>query len=336
VRALVYRGPHALRLEEMPAPAAGPGEVLVRVAAVGVCGTDHHIVAGELGVQPGTIPGHEIAGRVVDCGPAVTGWKTGDRVVSWGQVACGRCPACETGRSNRCVRASVLGMGRPGGFAELVALPSAGLVALPESVADAVGAIATDAIATPFHALSAVAELRAGENLVVVGTGGVGMHAVLIARALGAGRIVAVDPSAAAREAALAAGADAAFDPSAQEDPRRALAAIACDTSLALECVGRAESVELALATLAPGGRLVTIGVGGERPRLPPLARFVALELSVRGSFGSTLAEIRTVIEWIAAQRIDTSRSIARQLPLAEGPSVFAAPPLAARSVLLP
>ncbi len=325
-----------LELREVSAPVAGGGEVVVRVAAVGVCGTDHHIVAGELGVPAGTIPGHEIAGRVVECGAGVTGWQLGDRVVSWGQAACGACPACEAGRANRCARATVLGMGRPGGFAELVALPSAGLVELPEAVEDAVGAIATDAIATPFHALCSVAKLRAGENVVVVGAGGVGLHAVLIARALGAGRVVAVDPSGAAREAALAVGADAAFDPGEHDDPRRALSTVAHGTTLALECVGRAESVELALAALAPGGRLVLVGVGADRPRLPPLARFVAKELAVRGAFGSTLAEIRTVIALIAAGRIDTSRSIARRLPLAEGPRVFSEPPRPARTVLLP
>jgi len=336
MRALVYRGPHTLQLEDVAAPLTAPGEVVVQVAAAGVCGTDHHIVAGELEVPLGTIPGHEIAGRVVECGPGVTSWKLGDRVVTWGQAACGRCAACETGHANRCARATVLGMGRPGGFAELVALPSAGLVALPESVEDAVGAIATDAIATPFHALTSVGELRAGEGLIVIGAGGLGVHAVLIARALGAGRIVVVDPSPAAREAALAAGADAALDPAAEEDPRHALSKLARGATLALECVGRADSVELALAALAPGGRLVVVGVGGDRPRLPPLARVVAAELCVRGAFGSTLPEIRTVIELIAARRIDTSRSIARRLPLAEGPRVFAEPPAAARTVLTP
>lgn len=336
MRALVYRGPHVLQLEDVATPRAAPGEVVVEVAAAGVCGTDHHIVAGELGVAPGMIPGHEIAGRVVECGPGVTDWKLGDRVATWGQAACGRCAECETGHANRCARATVLGMGRPGGFAELVALPAGGLVALPESVEDAVGAIATDAIATPFHALAFAGELRAGESLIVIGAGGIGVHAVLIARALGAGRIVVVDPSPAAREAALAAGADAVLDPGAEEDPRRALRALARGASLALECVGRAETVELALAALAPGGRLVVVGVGGDRPRLPPLARFVAAELSVRGAFGSTLGEIRTVIELIAARRIDTSRSIARRLPLAEGPRVFVEAPAAARTVLTP
>jgi len=336
MQALVYRGPRELALEEVPEPEPAEGEVLVQVGAAGVCGTDHHIVAGELGVAPGTILGHEIAGRVVACGAGVAGWKRGDRVASWGQAVCDRCAACASGCSNRCLRARVLGMHRPGGFAERVALPAAGLVALPDSVGDAVAAVATDAIATPYHALTTVAELRAGESVLVIGAGGLGLHAIGLARALGAARIVAVDPSPAARALALASGADAALDPGAEADPGRALAALARGSSLALECVGRAACVELAIGALAPGGRLVVVGVGHDRPSLPPLARFVAGELCVRGAFGSTPREIREVIELVASGRLDTSRSIGRTLPLAAGAGVFSEPPGAARTVLLP
>ncbi len=336
MKALVFEGPGSISLAEVEDPTPAPDEVLVEVSAAGVCGTDHHIVAGELGVAPGTVPGHEIAGRIVDVGAGVEGWTGGERVTTFGQAACGACPACVSGHLNRCAAPQVLGMARPGGFADLVALPAAGLVALPDTIDDAVGAISSDAIATPFHALVNVGELRAGETVVVVGAGGLGIHAVLIARAAGAARIVAVDPSPAARDAAAAAGADAVLDPGAEDNPRRALRTLAPGATLALECVGRAGTVELGLGALAPGGRLVVVGVGTDRPRLPPLARFVGSEVSVRGSFGSTPAEIRTVIDLIASGHIDTARSIGRQLPLADGPTVFTEPPGAARTVLVP
>lgn len=337
MKALRYEGPGTIVLAEVDDPVPAPGEVLVEVAAAGVCGTDHHIVAGELGVAPGTIPGHEIAGRIVELGSEVAGWAVGTRVTSFGQAACGTCAACVAGRPNRCAAPQVLGMARPGGFAERVALPAAGLVALPDTIDDAIGAIATDAIATPFHALVTVGGLQAGEIVVVIGAGGLGLHAVLIARAAGAARVVAVDPSRAARDTALAAGADAVLDPADEEDPRRALRALAGGgAGLALECVGRAETVELALGALAPGGRAVVVGVGTDRPRLPPLGRFVASEVSVRGAFGSTPAELRTVIDLIAAHRIDTSHSIGREVALAGGPAIFQAPPAPARTVLRP
>ena len=336
MKALVYGGPGVISLADVDDPTPAEGEVLVEVTAAGVCGTDHHIVAGELGVAPGTILGHEIAGRIVDLGSGVEGWRVGTRVTTFGQVACRECAACAAGRPNRCSAPQVLGMARPGGFARFVSLPVAGLIALPEAIDDTVGAIATDAIATPFHALVTVGALRPGETVVVVGAGGLGVHAVLVARASGAARVVAVDPSSEARRAALAAGAVAVVDPAGEEDPRRALRAAARGATLAVECVGRAETAELAIGAVVAGGRAVLVGVGTERPHLPPLARFVASEVSVHGSFGSTPAEIHTVMDLITSGRIDTSRSIGRAVPLAEGPDVFAQPPAASRTVLRP
>jgi propanol-preferring alcohol dehydrogenase len=336
MRALVFHGPGQIALENVDDPVPAAGEVLLRVDAAGVCGTDRHIVAGELGVPPGVVPGHEIAGTVAEVGPEVDGWKAGDRVASFGQVTCGSCAACLAGMSNRCRRPAVLGMARQGGFAERIALPASCLIGLPESVSSAVGAIASDAVATPFHALVTVARLRAGEKVVVIGAGGLGLHAVQLARLAGAARVVAVDPSSAARELALDAGADAALDPGVEDDPSRALRRLARGATLVLECVGRSETVQLGLAALAAGGRLVVVGVGTDRASLPPLSMFVGAELTVHGSFGSTPAEIETVLGLIEGGRFDVSRSIHRQVPLGTAASIFAEPGGPARTVILP
>lgn len=336
MKALVYRGPGVLEPADVADPAPGAGEVVVAVAAAGVCGTDHHLVAGELGVPAGTIPGHETAGRVAAVGPGVAGWREGDTVVAYGQVVCGDCPGCRAGHENRCVRPEGFGMVRAGGFAEYVAIPAGCLVALPAGVDPAVGAIATDAVATPYHALTAVGRLQPGETVVVVGAGGLGLHAVGLARLLGAGRVVAVDPSPRARELATAAGADDVFDPQGDDEPSRALRRLVGGADAAFEFVGRAASVELGLAALKAGGRLVVVGVGHDRPRLPPIVRFIGMELQVAGSFGSTRAELATVVDLIAAGRLDTSRSIARRVGLAEAPDLFAGPPAPARTVIEP
>ncbi len=336
MRALVYVGPGSVALREVADPVPAATEVLIEVTAAGMCGTDRHIVDGHLGVAPGTVPGHEVAGRILEVGTAVDGWDVGMRVLSFGQVVCGTCPACEEGRDNRCRRPEILGMARQGGFAERIAIPPRALVALPEAVPDPIGAITSDAIATPFHALFTVGRLTVGETVVIIGAGGLGMHAVQLARLAGAGRIVAVDPSPDARAAALGAGADAVLDPGTEEDPAKALRRLAPGAGLALECVGRAESVELALDSLTTGGRVIVVGVGSDRPRLPPLARFVGSEISVRGAFGSTRREIRSVLDLITSGRLDTSHSISRLVPLADAVGLFAAPPTAARTVLLP
>jgi propanol-preferring alcohol dehydrogenase len=239
------------------------------------------------------------------------------------------------GRTNRCRQPAVLGMARQGGFAERIALPVECLIRLPDVVSSTVGAIASDAIATPFHALRTVGRLQVGETVAVIGAGGLGLHAVQLARLAGAARVVAVDPSEAARKAALEVGADAVLDPVAEGDPARALRGLARAT-LILECVGRSETVELGLGALAPGGRLVVVGVGNARPSLPPLARFIGAELTVHGSFGSTPAEIQTVLDLIGSGRLDVSRSIQREVPLAEAAAIFDGPGGPARTVILP
>ncbi len=336
MRGLVYHGPGDVRVEQIPVPEPAPGEVLLDVSAAGICGTDRHIVAGELGVAPGTVPGHEISGVVVGLGGGVEGWEIGSRVLSYGQVTCGECRPCREGHEHRCRRPQVMGMSRQGGFAEKIAVPQQCLVRVPDAVSDGVAAIVPDAIATPYHALVTVGRIGMGESVVVIGAGGLGLQAIALARMEGAARVVAVDPSPVAREAALGAGADAVLDPAADEDAAKALYQLTSGATLALECVGRADSVELGMQSLVPGGSLIVVGVGHERPRLPPLIRFVAAEISVSGSFGSTIAEIETVLELIAGGRLDVSRSISRSVTLDQVPGVFAEPATPGRTVIVP
>lgn len=336
MKALVYEAPGRVALQQVAKPVAGPGDVLIQVAAAGVCGTDRHIVAGYLGVAPGTVLGHEVCGRIAEVGEGVSGFAPSDRVIAFGQVVCGQCAACRAGRDNRCTRAEILGMGRQGAFAEFIVLPTRALIPLPQGIPDVVGAIVPDAIATPYHAVVAIGALRPGETVVVIGAGGVGAHAVLIARMAGAARIVAVDTDPAAREAALALGADVVFDPREDAAPAKALRKLARNAGLVIECVGREETAELAFAAAAPGGRVVIVGVGSARPKLPALLQFVGNEIAVMGSFGSTKSEIETVLQLIVAGRLDVSRSISRSLPLSAAANVFAEPPTPARTVVLP
>jgi propanol-preferring alcohol dehydrogenase len=336
MRGLVYHGPGDVRVEEIPDPKPAPREVLLDVSAAGICGTDHHIVAGELRVAPGTVLGHEISGVVAAGGRGVSDWEPGQRVISYGQVTCGECRSCREGHEHRCRRPQVIGMTRQGGFADRIAVPQQCLVPVPDAVSDEVAAIVPDAIATPYHALVTVGRIGSGETVVVIGAGGLGLQAVLLARMEGAARVVAIDPSPAAREAALAAGADDVLDPTADGDPVKALYGLTSGATLTLECVGRAESVELGMQSLAPGGRLVVVGVGHDRPRLPPLIRFVSGETSIHGSFGSTIAEIETVLGLIADGRLDVSQSISRSVTLDEVPEVFAQPASPGRTVIIP
>lgn len=314
-----------LRLESLAIPTPAEGEVLVAVRACGLCGTDLHIaVDGDL--APSRVPitlGHEPAGVVADAnGDAEL--RVGDRVGLLPAASCGACRFCRDGREPLCDSAQVYGMDRDGALAEYIAVPARATVALPDEVPFEIGAIATDAVATPFHALRCRGRLRPGETVGVFGCGGIGTHAILLARLLGAGRIVAVDTEPAALERALVLGADAIVDARADEAAREVRARAGGGLDLALECVGLAAATEQALRSLAKGGRAVLVGVGPSRPALPSLYAFVGREQAVLASYGAHRADLEEVYALAAGGRLDLSGSISARYPLAEAPSAFA------------
>lgn len=306
-----------LALEACPLPAPGPGEALVRVLACGVCGSDVHMRHGRVPVRKTPIIlGHEIAGTVVSCGPGDGPWREGDPVIVRAGAACGTCSYCQMGRDNLCPRHRVLGMDEDGGFAQYVKAPAASLVRLPEGVSFEVAAILSDAVATPYHALVARAALREGESVAVFGCGGLGAHAVQLARALGAGAVIAVDVRPGALERARTLGADAVVD-ATQEDPSKAIRRVTNEgVDVALECVGRADTIAQAARSLRPGGRAVVVGMGGEPIGLPPPALFAWREHALLGSFGSTRADLDAVVDLVRSGRLDLSGSISARLPL--------------------
>lgn len=311
---------HPLTLEEVPIPVPGPGEVLVRVRACGVCGSDIHIVFE--GVTPTAYTpitlGHETAGEVAVCGPGVEEFKPGDRVVVCCFLVCGRCLNCLSGNQQVCLERRCLGIQAEGALAEYLVAPAANLVPLPERVPFAQGAIITDAVATPFHALMAVGGLRPGETVAVFGCGGLGIHGVQLARLGGAAKVIAVDVRPAVLQRALAVGADLAIDASRQEVVPAVLKATGgLGVDLAVELVGRRQTIAQAVECLRVGGRAAVAGLGPEPiTTLPPTA-FVRREAKLLGSYGFTVNEIATLVELVASGRLDLSGSISLTLPLA-------------------
>ena len=307
-----------LSIDDVELPTPGPGELLVEVRACGLCGTDVHLaVVGDLPVQylPITL-GHEAAGVVVGCGPGVVGIEAGARVAMFPAAWCGTCRFCLAGRQSLCERSEVYGMARDGALAEYMVVPARTVIPVPDGIPFDVAAIVADGVATPFHALRSRGRLVAGEAVGVFGCGGLGTHAIQLARMMGAAQIIAVDTDAHALQRATRLGADFTFDPSAGDTARgiRALGGL----DLALEFIGLAETVELAVKSLATAGRAVVVGVGTGRPSLPPLAAFVGREQAVLGSFGMDRADIVDLYDLIAAGRLDLSESVTARYPLAE------------------
>ena len=313
----LHEGPRLL-VEEVPKPRLDAGQVRVALRAMGVCGTDLHVAHGRIPVP--TLPvilGHEGAGVVEALGEGVEGIAVGDRVLILPSETCGTCGPCRAGHLGLCAKAQILGMARDGTFAEFISVPAAGILPLPDPLPFEHGAILADAVATAYHAVATRGRISGGERVAVIGCGGVGFHAILIARLLGAERIVAVDTNEGSLRRAAKAGAAETVD-ATREDARRAIrrAAGGDGPEVVVEYAGRKTSVELALASVARGGRVVLGGVSMEAPELPPLVSFVGREIEVLGSMGYTRKEIDRVVELSAAGRLDLSSSITARYPL--------------------
>lgn len=324
MRAVLVHSPCSaddLHVRDCPVPRVGPGQVLVRVLAEGVCHRD--IVerrGGFAHIARPVIPGHEFCGEIVELGADVTrlhaGLRVGLRVVNLHRAACGRCEACSAGNETRCRRApEVFGLTVDGGYAEFVLAPAGCLVALPEGIAPEQACFLGCTAGVSLRALASIGGMRAGDRVLVTGaSGGVGLHAIQIAKALG-GHVVATTTSADKVAAIAAVGADEVVVAAADElhhAVRRATGGRGVD--LALDCVG-APTLNAALRSLRAGGTLVVVGnVTADRWEVN--AGYVILnELRVCGSAGCNRADLERVLAWVQAGVI--TPVVAEVLPLA-------------------
>lgn len=252
-----------LTLKEVPMPKPGPNEALVRVRVCGVGLTVTSMIAtpGRVTSFP-RIPGHEIAGEVVEVGTEVRTVKAGMRVTNHFYLTCGNCRYCRSGRETLCenFRGNV-GSGCDGGYAEYVVLPERNLVPIPDGVTDLEAAVASDAIATPYHACHKEAQVSPGDDVLVVGAGGgVGIHMVQMARLFGA-RVIAADIADDKLQLAKRMGADALVDPRRGDLVEQVKAVTGGrGVDAAIDMVANSQTLQASLDTLAPGGRMVIIG----------------------------------------------------------------------------
>ena len=312
---------HPLVVEEIPSPKPKAKEVLLKVKACGICGSDIHIVYE--GITPTAfqpiILGHEFSGQVAEVGEGVTGWRIGDRAAVNCIVSCGTCPNCRSGNEQICPQRRLLGIHLNGGLAEYAVVPAGNLARLPEEVPFDQGAILTDAVATPYHALTRRGNLLPGETVAVFGCGGLGLHAVQLAKLLGAGQVIALDTSEVALNRAGERGADVLCRTD-QEDPLEAIeqATRGQGVDLSLECIGLQETIALAVRVLKTGGRAVIVGLGSKNITTLPPTEFVRRELTLLGSYAFTTREIEELIRMVQEGKLDLSASISKRIPLEE------------------
>ncbi len=338
MRALRYHGPRKpLRLEDVPTPEPGPGEVVVRVRAAGICHTELHFLSGllDLGVAPLTL-GHEIVGRIERVGPGVPAERAGERVILYYYVGCGTCVHCLAGDENLCgaLRAEH-GFVTDGGFAEYVRAPARNAVPLPASVGDEAAAPIGCGVTTAVHA-AGLASVGLGDWVVVYGAGAVGFGLVQVARLRGA-RVVAVGRTPAKLEKARALGAEATVR-AGDEDVAARIREITGGrgADVVFELVATRDTMAASLASLAKRGRLVFVGYSEDSLQVHPI-QLVVGEQVVTASVGNTLAELRLAVDLVASGRVVTV--VDRTLPLErfqEGLDALAAGRLVGRAVLAP
>jgi L-iditol 2-dehydrogenase len=314
-----------LELVDMPEPEIGPEDVLIRVRACGICGSDVHGLDGSTGRRiPPLVMGHEAAGEVIRTGAAVHDLKQGDRATFDSTIYCGRCFYCIRGDVNLCDNREVLGVSpgpyrRHGAFAEYVAVPRRIVYSLPDALSYEQAAM-IEAVSVAVHAVN-LTPLKLGDTAVVVGAGMIGLLAVQALRLAGCSRVIAVDLEPGRLELARRLGATETLpaDDTAASTIRESTGGRGADA--AVECVGAEAPVRTAIAATRKGGAVTLVGNIAPQIGLP-LQEVVTRQLRLQGSCASC-GEYPAVIELMARGAIQVGPLISAVAPLAEGAAWF-------------
>ena len=325
MKAAVFHGPNQpLTIEERPTPKAGSGEILVKIAACGVCHTDLHYI--DHGVptfkKPPFILGHEPSGTVAALGGGVSKFKEGDRVLLPAVLTCGVCDYCRLGRENICTHNVMLGNNVDGAYAEYITVPAKDAFHLPEEIPIEEGSIIADAISTPFHAVKNRAEVRAGDTVAVFGCGGVGINVVQVAAAFG-GVVIAVDVLDAKLEMAKQLGAAEVINAGSVENVGKAIRKMSGGgVDIAIEAIGNPKTIETAFGCVRTGGRLVVVGYTHKDIAINA-GRIMYREMEIRGSLGCRPVDYPKLIEMVRLGRIRVKELVNHRFPLEEINSAF-------------
>jgi len=310
VRAAVVGSGGQYEVVTLPDPSPGPGELLLRVTACGLCGSD---ITARAAMPPGTIMGHEFSGEVVATGDGTSAAHAGVHAAVLPVHACGQCEWCRAGYVAHCPSAQLIGLGAVGGgFAELAAVPAPSAFLLPSDVDPLHGAV-VEPFAVGLHAIR-TARLDAGQDVLVVGTGTVGLTTIAWARALGAGRITAVDPVESRRDAARSFGATDVLAALAVAERGR--------YDVIAECAGKPCLLDGCVAAARPRGRVIVAGLCLEPTPLTSVAALMK-EVSISFAVYYTPAEFSEVIAAFASGRISPAPLESRRLGLADLNTAF-------------
>jgi (R,R)-butanediol dehydrogenase / meso-butanediol dehydrogenase / diacetyl reductase len=309
VRAVVANEQHRFDVREVPDPDVRAGNIIVRVAACGICGSDLHMMEAKI-VPAGAIMGHEASGIVEAVGPGVTGLAPGDHVAIHPFDPCLRCEQCRTGATQRCVNNALttIGLGfRPGAYAELIEL-SAPMGVKVSRDADLAEVSLAEPLAVALHGFRR-SDFSEGMNVGVIGCGPIGLSAVICAKALGASHVWASDTNPFRTDLAKRVGADEA-------------GSHAKDADITFDCAGAQGTVDLAVGSTHQGGQAVVLAVNIKGDNVFPFT-WVTREVEIVPCLGYSVDEYRECAEWISSGRVDVRPMITRRVSLDETDEAF-------------
>ncbi|QLF70919.1 zinc-dependent alcohol dehydrogenase family protein [Peteryoungia desertarenae] len=330
MRAIRLEDIGALHLREVDKPEPGPDDLLVRIEACGVCGTDRHLFHGEFPCTPPVTLGHEFSGIIEDMGAAVTGFRLGDRITGDPNIACGRCSHCVNGRINLCRNLRAIGIHRDGGFADYVIVPQKQAFLLPASLNPLHGAFC-EPLACCLHGID-LAKIEAGSSVIVLGGGVIGLLTVQLARLAGASQVVLSTRQASRRKLAEELGATASIDPADGDLIGRTTGEkglLPGGADVVIECAGVPDTMMQAMKLVRPGGTVVILGVmpQGEKIKIEPFD-LLFREVKVLTSFLNPFTH-RRAADLIASGAIVVERLISRTVGMSDAAAVISNPPAA-------
>lgn len=306
-------GPQDLRVVQVQEPIPGEGEVLVDVHACGICGSDKWFWFVE--ESSDYVAGHEVAGQVTAIGPGVKNLKAGDRVAVNNVRGCGECEACKAGQYVRCVN-EVQHMGF--GFSEKVIVPERNCLPLHDDLSYEEGSLIFDNWGTPYASIRRTS-MKAGDTVLVIGCGPIGLAAISLSKHRGAD-VIALDPVASRRTSAERIGASAAWDPS-EKIVEEILATHPQGVDVVLECSGQGSSYETAMNVIAVGGTIASIGEGAEFTMNS--SRLIHKHLSIVASLYSTMEDGQAIQDLIVQGAIDPTSIVTHRFTLENLPQQF-------------
>ena len=316
MQALVYTQPNEVQLQQREAPTAQPGDVVLRIDAVGICGSDMHAYHGhDPRRKPGLVLGHEFAGTVLSSASA--DWSVGARVTGNPLITCGTCNYCVQGRDNLCARRTMVGMTRPGAFAQAMSIPARCLIALPDSLV-AERAALTEPAATALHAIhlamKGLVRPLAECRVLVLGGGAIGMLAALLLRHQGVDQLEVAEVNPARRASIERHVHCKAFDP-------RAHSADEASFEFVVDAVGSAATRNACLAAVAPGGVVMHIGLQDWASEID-MRKLTLAEITLMGTYTYSAADLRATVAALD-RGVFGDLSWVEQRPLAEGARAF-------------